>query len=48
VHSRIGFAVEHLGINIVKGRFETFEGASGMAGSRVSVAAFSPTGTSQR
>ncbi|MBV9193980.1 MAG: YceI family protein [Solirubrobacterales bacterium] len=26
VHSRIGFAVKHLGINIVTGRFETFEG----------------------
>jgi len=26
VHSRIGFAAKHLGINIVKGRFETFEG----------------------
>jgi polyisoprenoid-binding protein YceI len=26
VHSRIGFNAKHLGINIVKGRFETFEG----------------------
>jgi polyisoprenoid-binding protein YceI len=26
VHSRLGFAAKHLGINIVKGRFEKFEG----------------------
>ena len=26
VHSRLGFAAKHLGINIVKGRFEIFDG----------------------
>jgi polyisoprenoid-binding protein YceI len=26
VHSRIGFAVKHLGINLVRGRFTVFEG----------------------
>jgi polyisoprenoid-binding protein YceI len=39
MHTRIGFAARHLGINLVRGRFETFEGSIEIPGDLSSLTA---------